>query len=233
MADDLNPNPDPTPVLMGNNPEARNPDGSLKTPTPSPSPSPEPTPEPSKEPVKVEGAPEKYADFTAPEGYELDEELVGKIAPVFKELNLTQEQAQKLVNFYGETALEIAEAPYKTYETMREGWRSEIVKDAEIGNGKDDLKPEVSAAIDGVFNLMPAQVADGFRKALSMTGAGDNPDIIRGWVALTKIPAIAQLVKEGTPILAGGPSPGGQKPAGQQPQSAGAVLYPHLPSTAR
>ncbi|ECV7263739.1 TPA: peptidase, partial [Salmonella enterica subsp. enterica serovar Strathcona] len=43
------------------------------------------------------GAPEKYA-FTAPEGQELDTSALAQFEPVARELNLTQEQAQKLVD---------------------------------------------------------------------------------------------------------------------------------------
>lgn len=45
------------------------------------------------------GAPEKYA-FTAPEGQELDTSALAQFEPVARELNLTQEQAQKLVDVY-------------------------------------------------------------------------------------------------------------------------------------
>ena len=48
-------------------------------------------------------APETYADFTLPEGVELDTALLTDAAPLFKELGLTQEQAQKTCRPAGET----------------------------------------------------------------------------------------------------------------------------------
>jgi len=44
-------------------------------------------------------APAEYAEFTVPDGVKLDDALLAEAAPVFKELGLTQEQAQKLVDF--------------------------------------------------------------------------------------------------------------------------------------
>ena len=48
---------------------------------------------------KPEGAPEKYDAFTVPEGYKLDETAVTEFGALAKELNLTQENAQKLVDY--------------------------------------------------------------------------------------------------------------------------------------
>lgn len=48
---------------------------------------------------KQEGAPEKY-EFKAGEGVELDAEALKDFEPVARDLNLTNEQAQKLVDAY-------------------------------------------------------------------------------------------------------------------------------------
>lgn len=47
------------------------------------------------------GAPESYTDFTIPEGLTVDAESATEFSTVAKELNLNQEQAQKLVDLYG------------------------------------------------------------------------------------------------------------------------------------
>src|SRR6266852_5763511 len=52
--------------------------------------------EPKKE-EPVIGAPEKYADFRVPEGFKFDPEALTEAQATFKELGLTQDQAQKLV----------------------------------------------------------------------------------------------------------------------------------------
>ena len=56
----------------------------------------------TKEATKAESkVPEAY-DLKAPEGAGLDAEGLKAFEPIFKEVGLSQEQAQKLVNLYGE-----------------------------------------------------------------------------------------------------------------------------------
>src|SRR5882762_10933205 len=119
----------------GNQAEARTPTGELRdqnpgslTPSASPAPKPEggsfltqePKPEekpapregdpepPVKEPEGEKppaGAPEKYEDFKLPDGYKMDETASKEVTAMFKELNLSQDQAQKLVDYYGANLL--------------------------------------------------------------------------------------------------------------------------------
>ena len=55
-----------------------------------------------KDPPKVEGAPEKYEDFKVPEGMVLSDERKGKFSEHAKALGLTQESAQKALEFMGD-----------------------------------------------------------------------------------------------------------------------------------
>ncbi|HET9131900.1 MAG TPA: hypothetical protein VFO86_13180, partial [Terriglobia bacterium] len=57
-------------------------------------------PDDKENPTKIEGAPEKYADFTLPEGFKFDDKTLEAATAVFKDLNLSQEGAQKLVDLY-------------------------------------------------------------------------------------------------------------------------------------
>src|SRR5262245_55633150 len=45
-------------------------------------------------------APEKYADFKIPDGMAVDAKALEAFTPALRELNLTQDQAQKLVDVY-------------------------------------------------------------------------------------------------------------------------------------
>src|SRR5215469_13319641 len=69
---------------------------------------PAPKPEPPK---PAEGAPEKYSDFKVPEGYQLDPEVNTKASDLFKSMGLSQDSAQKLVDFYTAETKEAFEAP--------------------------------------------------------------------------------------------------------------------------
>jgi len=163
------------------------------------------------------GAPEKYADFKVPDGYELDKAVAEKISPMFKEMNLSQDQAQKLVDFYVAETKESQERPFKAYTDLRKEWRDSVAS-GPLGDKLSDVKVTVSRVIDS----LPADVAKGFREAMDLTGAGDNPFFIQA------IYAWAQKLAPGTHVPAGGVSKFANAVDGK-PRSAGSALYPNLP----
>lgn len=226
MADEQSTQPATTQTPpLANDPSARTETGEIKDQQASqPSTS---TAEPPK-PSETEGkggkgaAPEAYADFKAPEGFEIDKETLAKATPVFKELGLSQENAQRMVDFYAQISKDAAEAPYKLYEEMRGKWRDEVIKDAALGDGTG-LRSEVKSTIGRAIDSLPQDVARDFKAAMDLTGAGDNPAFIRAFYNL------AQRIGEGTSVKAGAPAPV-SKP-GAAPKSAAAALYPNLPSS--
>ena len=85
---------------------------------------------PTDKPV---GAPEKYEDFKAPEGIELDKTQVEAFVPLAKELGLTQEAAQKLVDFYASNQAAAARAQETAWNATVDGWIAAAKSDKEIG----------------------------------------------------------------------------------------------------
>lgn len=79
---------------------------------------------------KTEGAPEEYGDFNAPEGIELAGPVMDEFKGVAKELNLTQEQAQSLIDRV--TPAMQARAVENIRRVSRE-WAERSENDAEIG----------------------------------------------------------------------------------------------------
>ena len=180
------------------------------------------TPPKPTEPV---GAPEKYADWKLPEGYTLDAGVGEAGSKLFKELNLPQDQAQKLVDFFSEHSLKASKENDAFWETTRKDWREGLKNDPSIGKlvgtdgnfGPDSpLVRTVNQALDGLQN--PKLVSD-FKEAMELTGAGDNPAFVR------VLHALASKVTEGTTYAKGEPS----KTANARP-TAGAALYPNLPA---
>jgi Spy/CpxP family protein refolding chaperone len=163
--------------------------------------------------------PETY-EFKAPEGVTLDAAVVEKASPIFKELGLSQEQAQKLVDLYSEQSAKTNADLTKAVEDMRAGWREAVTKDPEIGAKLDQVKVELGRAKD----RLPPAIRTEFDKAMNDTGMGDHPAIVKGLYELSK------LVNEGTHVTGGAPSPLGQNAKGQasRPTIAGA-MYPNLP----
>lgn len=220
---------------MGNDPAARTPEGTIKDvqATPPSDPAAKPTVDPAVKPAEGEkkadpaAVPDKY-EFKPAEGTELDTKLIESVTPLFKELGISQEGAQKLFDFHNNAMKAATEGPANAMAEMRSEWRGEVVKDASIGNGVDNLKPEVAANIAKAFGAMDPKVATSMKEAFDLTGAGDNPAVIRGLNALGK------LLAEGTLVRGAGPSPAGQTKSGEAARPSPAqAMYPSLPSSAQ
>lgn len=170
------------------------------------------------------GAPEKYEPFKLPEGYELKEDSATAAQTLFKELNLNQEAAQKLIDFVAPSLLEAVEAPFNAYQEVRNGWRNEVFKDPELGTGTA-IKPEVKANIGKLIDTFGPN-AQAFREAMDATGVGDHPAFVRA------MNYMAQFATEGKSVTGTGPSPHGQNARGNaaRPNIAQA-MYPNLPSS--
>jgi hypothetical protein len=186
----------------------------------------EPKPEDIKAPVA--GAPEAYADFKAPEGYIIDKVLLEAALPAFKELNLTQDQAQRLVDIQVARELALAKAPQETYENLRKDWRAKVTADTDIRAYTTDGKTGIDAVkidISRALGTLDPTLAGEFRAAMDLTGAGDHPAFVKAFWKLS------QGLLEGKPVTGRGPSPAGQvDPSKPVRPSPAAAMYPNLPS---
>jgi hypothetical protein len=173
----------------------------------------------NQKPAAEGGAPEAYSTWTVPEGFTLDEGVSKEINGIFKGMNLSQEQGQKLVDFYTAKTAESASQPYQVWQETQEQWVKEVKADPELGPRLNEVKTTISRAIDG---LNDPKLARDFREAMDFTGAGNNPAFIRAFWKL------AQRVTEGGHVAGSGPSPQGQRRQGETP-SAARAMYPNLP----
>ena len=69
--------------------------------------------------------PEAY-EFTAPEGQEIDPEAIEKYTPLFKELGLSQEAAQKIVDAHQEAVGDLLEKQAAELGSMVDEWKAEF-----------------------------------------------------------------------------------------------------------
>lgn len=208
-----------TPPTLLSQPET--PPSSEKTEPPKPEGEKAPEAKPGEKPP-VAGAPEKYADFKLPEGQKLDATALAEALPIFKELGLSQDAAQRLVDLQAKFAGTAAEAASKSYWDMRAGWQKEAKAlpeiGTELGQGKK-VNVTISKAIDQIGN--PA-LAKEFKAAMDLTGAGDHPAFIQVLYHFAKQLAEGGAVRGNGPVAV--PKPGeGRK-------SAAAEIYPNLPS---
>lgn len=132
-----------------------------------------------EEEQKQEGAPEKY-EFTAGEGVELDSDALKDFEPVARDLNLTNEQAQKLVDAYPKILAGVQQRQAEAWQKQTEGWAETVKADKEIGG--DKLTANLSAAQRALDQFGTPEL----KEYLNATGLGNHPDLVKAFVKIGK-----------------------------------------------
>jgi hypothetical protein len=174
----------------------------------------------TKDPAKL-GAPETYANFSAPDGGKLDATIVAEATPIFKELGLDQAAAQRLVDLYSKQVAKVAgpEALKAIIDAQNTKYRDALNSDPDIGGKLDQVKIDIGRAYDAIGN--PKLVAD-FKKAMDESPEGNRPEFVK------MFHAFAQKLIEGKSVAGGGPSPLGQTTKPTVRPSLAEAMYPHL-----
>lgn len=147
---------------------------------------------------------------------------MAEATPMFKELGLTQTQAQKLVDLYSKIQIANHKASMDAVTAMRSEWRDQVMK-SDLGPKLDAVKADIGKALTNVIKD-PVLIGD-FKKAMDLTGAGDNPAFIKIFAKF------ADAVNEGTHVTGQAPSPLGQQATGRvERPSMAQAMYPNLPS---
>lgn len=128
---------------------------------------------------KQEGAPEKY-EFQAGEGVELDAEALKDFEPVARELNLTNEQAQKLVDAYPKILAGVQQRQADAWHAQTEEWAATVKADKEIGGDKLTANLGVAQRALDTFGT-PA-----LKEYLNGTGLGNHPELVKAFVKVGK-----------------------------------------------
>lgn len=136
-------------------------------------------PDEKKDDDKPEGAPEKY-EFQASEGVELDTEALKEFEPVAREMNLTNEQAQKLVDVYPKILAGVQQRQVEAWQQTTEQWAADVKADKEIGG--DKLPSNLSAAQRALDQFGTPEL----KTYLNDTGLGNHPDLVKAFVKIGK-----------------------------------------------
>lgn len=128
--------------------------------------------------------PEKYSDFTLPEGFALDEKVLGEATGLFKEAKLPQDVAQKFVDFHTKAVKTVSDSIAAEWRDMQSTWVDELNSDPKIGKGVAD--GTVGASIAKMLTHLPVEQSAAFRQAMNFTGAGNNPAIVRALFELSQ-----------------------------------------------
>ncbi|HHU2814405.1 peptidase [Escherichia coli] len=143
-----------------------------------------------KDDKKAEGAPEKY-EFKAAEGVELDTEALKDFEPVARELNLTNEQAQKLVDAYPKILAGVQQRQADAWQKQTEQWAADVKADKDIGG--DKLTSNLSAAQRALEQFG----SDDLKEYLNGTGLGNHPALVKFCVKVGKAMSEDKMVTGG------------------------------------
>ncbi|WP_447888489.1 peptidase [Serratia fonticola] len=156
----------------------------------------------AKEPEKKDEkpvVPEKY-EFKAPEGVEqLDPQALAVFEPIAKELGLSQEQAQKLVDIYPQIQQQQAEL----WSKQVTDWGEQVKADKEIGGDK------LTASVGQAQKALDQFGTPALRDYLHTSGLGNHPELVRAFAKVGKMMSEDKIIM---------PNQGGQR-------SAADVLY--------
>ena len=118
---------------------------------------------------KPQGAPEKY-EFATPEGMQFDDAVVGAFSEAAKDLNLSQEAAQKILDKVGPV---MAAQQNEALQAASTEWAEASKTDKEFGG--DKLNENLAVAKKAMDQFASPEL----RALLNESALGNNPEVIR------------------------------------------------------
>lgn len=118
--------------------------------------------------------PDKYADFKLPEGFEVNAEAMTGFHALAKDLSLSQDKAQKLVDFQASMEKSRGDAAVAEFDKTGNAWRDETVKSL----GSDFSKAEAN-----VGRFMERFGTPELRQLMDATHVGENIHLFKAMAA--------------------------------------------------
>lgn len=143
-----------------------------------------------------ESAPESYETFTVPDGTDsLDEGVLTKFGETAKELNLSQDNAQKLIDSIAPT---IQERSTAKIEAQVQEWADETASDSELGG---DRLSETMSTARKAYQMGASEKLQGL---LKQTGLDVHPEMVRMFHYFGGRISEDKVVNGGTPSATAG-----------------------------
>lgn len=196
MAEEATPTPtetvlnQPSPETPTETPTSDPPVGTPEQETPKPT---EGSADADKKVDEPQGAPEEYDEFSVPEGMELDKEAIQQFTPLAKELNLSQEDAQKLIDFDIKRRQEDVTASQERWDTLKADWAKSAQSDEEFGG--QAFEANVGLAKQALDQFGTPEL----KEALEVTGTGSHPEIVRFFYRVGKSLKEADMLQGSAP----------------------------------
>lgn len=134
---------------------------------------------------KQEGAPDVYEEFKAPDGIELDPEVMPEVHEIFKELGLSQEQAQKTFEKFLDIQQKLAGTPEQQMQQAENQIVALNTKLAEECRNLPDIGGEKFAeSLATASKVMQTFGSPEFKQLIAYTGVGSHPEFFKMMVAI-------------------------------------------------
>lgn len=139
--------------------------------------------------------PEKY-EFKAPEGVELDSVAAGEFSALAKDLKLTADQAQGVVDI----AVKMQQRQAESVAATVKEWGDQSKADKEFGGDNLDANLAIAKKAVDTFG------SETFKGLLNQSGLGNHPEFIRFALKAGKAISNDTFVKSGAPSSTNGAS---------------------------
>lgn len=175
---------------------------------------PEPAPEPEAPPVlEQDPAKPEAMKFNLPDGFQADPATLTQLTDILNTKDLSpQELGQKLVDLYVAEQTKAAGSQGDNWNQMQQDWQKQIEQDSVMGGSN---MPKTLETLGKALDTYGSKEA---REAFELTGAGNNPHIVR------MIYQMASALNEGSYV-----SPKGPAQTDWRGKSRGEVLYGNPP----
>ena len=148
--------------------------------------------------------PPVYESFKLPDGVQLDATKVTEFQKRLGDFEIANKADHTQVQAFGQQMVDLFVAEQQrqqtelvnSFEKIREGWRTEIKADPNFGGNNYTKTIADAATVIEQYGGSPEEVS-ALRQMFRITGAGDNPHMIRMLARLGKA-----AVREGTPVPA-------------------------------
>lgn len=158
---------------------------------------------PAAEPV----VPLTVADIKLPEGVTADDAITKEFIEILNKDMPVKDRAQALIGLQTKALTTASERGSQEFATLQTQWRDQIAKDPEIGG------PKLEGNLANIAKVLDRFGTPEARLAFDVTGAGNNPHIVK------MMANIAKAVTEPGPV-----PPGGNPPV---KRDAAELLYPN------
>ncbi|QNN64342.1 hypothetical protein H9L12_08350 [Sphingomonas rhizophila] len=126
--------------------------------------------------INPHGAPDFGYSLQAPEGFVLDRAMIADAEPVFRELKLSNDGANRLMPLAAKYHERILKGQNEAFAQIRADWVKTAKADAELGRANWN---ETTRLADAALNAAGATKGSAFREFLDESGLGNHPEMIR------------------------------------------------------